>query len=212
MPPTKKLDRRVRRTHRLLGKALLDLILEQDYDSITITDITNRADLNRATFYLHFGSKEELLIATLEERFDELVQEMETHNPSQQTWETLDSERLIFEHVAEHAAMYRVLIGEGGVGYVAHRIISYIAHEVAKEIRAEKPTAVAEPIPIDIIAQHVAGSTYALLCWWLANDMPYTPTEMALMAQKMCFHGTMWALIDMQVISEPLETYLENLT
>ncbi|MCA9980010.1 MAG: TetR/AcrR family transcriptional regulator [Anaerolineales bacterium] len=209
--PTQKLDRRVRRTHRLLGQALLDLILEQDYDSISITDITNRADLNRATFYLHFGSKEELLIATLEERFDELVQEMEAHNPNQPTWETLDSERLIFEHVAEHAAMYRVLLGEGGVGYVAHRIISYIANEVAKEIRAEKPTAVAEPIPIDIIAQHVAGSTYALLCWWLANDMPYTPAEMAHMAQKMCFHGTMWALMEMQVINEPLETYLENL-
>ncbi len=211
MPTSKKpLDRRVRRTRRLLGEALLELILTQDYDSISITDITNQADLNRATFYLHFGSKEELLMATLEERFDELVQEMEAQNDDQPFWHDWTSDRLIFEHVAEHATMYRVLIGEGGVGYVAHRIISYIAEVVAAEIRAEKPTAVEEAIPIDLIAQHVAGSTYALLCWWLQEDMPYTPLEMAQMAQKMCFHGTMWALMEMQVINEPLEIYLEK--
>ncbi len=171
--PTKKpQDRRVRRTHRLLGEALLSLIVEQDYESISITDITNRADLNRATFYLHFGTKEALLIATLEERFDELVQQIEAHSSDDalpQKWSDVDAERLIFAHVAEHAVMYRVLIGDGGVGYVAHRIISYIAAQVAGDLRQAKPTAVVEPIPIDLIAQHIAGSTYARLCWWLEN-------------------------------------------
>lgn len=201
----------MRRTRRLLGQALLALILEQEYESITITDITERADLNRATFYLHFGSKEALLVATLEEKFDELVQEMEVENHNRPLWGDLSSERLIYEHVAEHAEMYRILIGEGGVGYVAHRIISYIAEVIAEDIRAAKPADTAESIPIDVIAQHIAGSTYALLCWWLANDMPQTPTEMAQITQKLCFHGTLWALQEMAVIDAPLEAYLETL-
>ena len=46
----KKLDRRVRRTRTQLHKALLELILEQDYETITIQDITERADLNRVIF------------------------------------------------------------------------------------------------------------------------------------------------------------------
>ena len=52
-----KLDRRVRRTRRLLAEALVALIIEKEYETISITDITERADLNRATFYLHYGSK-----------------------------------------------------------------------------------------------------------------------------------------------------------
>ena len=44
------MDRRVRRTRKLLGQALLALVQEKKYDQITIFDITDRADLNRATF------------------------------------------------------------------------------------------------------------------------------------------------------------------
>ncbi|NCF69861.1 MAG: TetR/AcrR family transcriptional regulator, partial [Chloroflexi bacterium] len=44
-------DRRIRRTRRLLEAALLDLVDEQPYPSITIRDITDRADIGYATFF-----------------------------------------------------------------------------------------------------------------------------------------------------------------
>ena len=53
------MDRRVKRTRNLLGNALLELVQEKKFEQITIQDITDRADLNRATFYLHYGSKED---------------------------------------------------------------------------------------------------------------------------------------------------------
>src|SRR5690554_1736020 len=68
-----KVDRRVRRTRRQLCEAMLALLVERDYDTITVQEITERADLNRATFYHHFNHKDELLTAALEARFDELV-------------------------------------------------------------------------------------------------------------------------------------------
>jgi AcrR family transcriptional regulator len=59
------LDRRIQRTRQLLRNALFALIIERGYESIAIQDITERANLGRATFYLHYQDKEELLKASV---------------------------------------------------------------------------------------------------------------------------------------------------
>src|SRR6266498_3684845 len=56
-------DRRVQRTRELLQKALIELIGEREYDAITIQDIVNRANVGRTTFYLHYGSKDDLFLS-----------------------------------------------------------------------------------------------------------------------------------------------------
>lgn len=187
-PP--KIDRRVRRTKKLLGEALLQLIVERDYDSISISDITDRADLNRATFYLHYGTKEELLIETLEERFDELIQQMTNRGHHEPLWSSWIPEQILFEHVAEHAQVYKVLLGGNGNGYVAHRIISYIAEEIENDARKNIPAGVEPPIPVPIVAYHTAGGLYALVSWWLAQNMPYPPEYMAQIGYQLCVQGT----------------------
>jgi len=60
-----KPDRRVRRTRESLHKALISLALEKHYDSITVQEILDRADVGRSTFYTHFQSMDELLIPAL---------------------------------------------------------------------------------------------------------------------------------------------------
>jgi len=61
----KPFDRRVIRTRKLLQDALLQLILEQGYDSIRVQDITDKANLGRATFYVHYADKAALLFAAI---------------------------------------------------------------------------------------------------------------------------------------------------
>jgi hypothetical protein len=54
-----KVDRRIRRTQKALHDALISLVFEKNYDSITVQEILDRADVGRATFYAHFESKDE---------------------------------------------------------------------------------------------------------------------------------------------------------
>ena len=64
--PAATQDRRATRTKRLLGEAFTQLIEERGLDGFNVTDLTQRADINRATFYAHYRDMASLL-ATLEE-------------------------------------------------------------------------------------------------------------------------------------------------
>lgn len=61
----KKLDPRIKRTRQLLQQALLDLMGETSFESITVKDIAERATINRVTFYAHFQDKYALLEYTV---------------------------------------------------------------------------------------------------------------------------------------------------
>lgn len=55
-------DRRVRRTRAALRKALVELVLDKGFQAVTVEEITERADIGRATFYAHYRDKEDLLV------------------------------------------------------------------------------------------------------------------------------------------------------
>uniref|UniRef100_UPI002F42A966 TetR/AcrR family transcriptional regulator n=1 Tax=Clostridioides difficile TaxID=1496 RepID=UPI002F42A966 len=67
------IDRRTIRTKKMIRSALAELIDEKGFNNISVTDLTQRADINRGTFYLHYVDKYDLL-----ERIEnEIIQEIE---------------------------------------------------------------------------------------------------------------------------------------
>jgi len=74
----KNLDLRVQRTYRSLTQAMQELLSEKALDEITVTELCERAQTRKATFYKHFGDKYELftfMIRELQEEYDNSVQE-----------------------------------------------------------------------------------------------------------------------------------------
>lgn len=69
-------DLRVRRTHALLQKTLIDLIAEKGFDAVTVGDIAERAMVNRSTFYRHYPDKYALVTSIFEEAVNQLVSEL----------------------------------------------------------------------------------------------------------------------------------------
>jgi AcrR family transcriptional regulator len=64
-----RVDPRVRRTRALLGQALSDVLKEKNFQAISVQDITEKAGVNRTTFYLHFQDKFALLEFNISELF-----------------------------------------------------------------------------------------------------------------------------------------------
>jgi hypothetical protein len=57
-----KTDRRIQKTKKALTESLIHLILEKGYEKVTVQDILDRANVGRSTFYLHYESKEKLML------------------------------------------------------------------------------------------------------------------------------------------------------
>jgi AcrR family transcriptional regulator len=72
--PKEKLDPRVKRTRGLILKAFGDLLAEKSFDAISVQDVTDKAEINRATFYKHFVDKYALLDYAINQMF---MQEIE---------------------------------------------------------------------------------------------------------------------------------------
>lgn len=64
-----RIDPRVTRTRKLIRDALVSLLAEKNFESISVQDIAARATVNRATFYAHFTDKFALLDAMLKDDF-----------------------------------------------------------------------------------------------------------------------------------------------
>jgi AcrR family transcriptional regulator len=65
----KELDPRFRRTRKLILQSFHDLLAEKSFDSISVQDVTEKAEVNRATFYKHFVDKYALLDHWVEQQF-----------------------------------------------------------------------------------------------------------------------------------------------
>lgn len=68
-----KLDLRIRRTRGAIQDAFISLMREKEYAAITVTDISERADINRKTFYAHYDTKEQLLAQLILSMFQDIV-------------------------------------------------------------------------------------------------------------------------------------------
>jgi AcrR family transcriptional regulator len=160
----------------------MELIPEKGYNAITIKDITERATLNRATFYLHYRDKDDLLYQGMREVLDELTskQELPQELGDRLSYEeSRNAVKMDFEHIAENAAFYKVMLGDNGVWGFVHELQNYI-YEVTLErllaIRGEIPST---PVEVELLLRYMAGAYVGVFHWWLENDMPYTPEEMA---------------------------------
>jgi AcrR family transcriptional regulator len=170
-------DRRVVRTRQLLRDALFALIEERGYDTLSIQDITERANIGRATFYVHFRDKEQLLLASVKE----LLEDMEKHVPALSTVDLLEKQQtlsvFVFRHVQEHAHIYRALLNERGAAIVMVRLRSGVADRVGT-LLVDLLVHATVPLPLDLLADCCASSLWAMVRWWLKNDFPQSPEEM----------------------------------
>ena len=196
----RKTDRRVSRTRRLLRDALFALILEKGFDAVTVEEITNRADLGRTTFYLHYRDKEDLLMESIGELVDDLIEQMARLPVAEWQLEIGASNFtpspaivLPLQHVAENARLYRIILrGEGtySVSLRLREIIVQASNEMLHVLLEKERLAAIHPqVPMDVFLNFLAGSWLGLITWWLENDMPYPPEEMAMMFQMMILRG-----------------------
>jgi len=174
----KKLDPRVVRTCQLLRAALINLIPQKGFAAISIQDITDQATLNRATFYLHYRDKTELLMEVFEELMAGVtpLPPEEGHPPIQPVSVSIAR---VFERVGQHADFFRVMLAEESVPMFNARIRQYVEDVGLKWISALQPEEDKILVPPEIAISFLGSAYLGAIVWWLQKGMPHPPDYMA---------------------------------
>lgn len=132
MKNNKKEDLRVRKTKQAIRKVFEEMICEMDYESITVKELTERAMINRKTFYLHY----ETIDALLEELQQEIVDSFINQNTSYESMG--DIKRIIryfYEYAVKMPKLHERLLSSGSYEFVGDRINARIMAYQAERYR-----------------------------------------------------------------------------
>ena len=184
----KNVDRRIRRTQKALHDALIALALEKNYDSITVQEILDRADIARSTFYLHFQGKNELLISGMEDLRNTLNTAIEQQRGELKNHEILIAfSEAMFKHANDYRNIYDAILHTSVWPVVRNRLQQIIEELIRRECKAEiaKLKRVDSEVPVDLFVHYLTNSFSAVLMWWLDRHSRLKPSEINLVFRSL---------------------------
>lgn len=187
------IDLRVRRTRKLLRDALVVLIEEKGFDALKVSDIANRAMINRVTFYRHYRDKYDLLEHCMDDVFEELKAQTKPPNlthSSERMQTPLTNLLMLFEHVKENADFYRVMLGRAGAGAFVVRLRQYFESEIEKRWHVLQPEADTPPLPPNLNICFLASAYIGAIVWWLEQGCSPSPAQMASYVLSLTLKGS----------------------
>jgi AcrR family transcriptional regulator len=188
---TKKIDPRVKRTKEMLRQALLELIAEKGYESISVSDITKRAGLNRTTFYLHYRDKEDLLFSSIKEILSKLdsgiaERKMSPAHYTETQWkgeEPFPDLEYLFKHVAEHQHFYHVMFANNERTHFLLQLLNILLKAFGTP---QEQAHTLQLITQEEILYHYASSAYlGIIYLWLKNHLTYSHRYMAIQLRRL---------------------------
>lgn len=176
-PPVSNL--RVRRTKILLREALIELIEERGFEALTVGELTARAMVSRAAFYRNYQDKYDLMEQIFEEAMSALfsaVGDLGREHPPE-IWVAF------FEHIAHYERLYRALLGSKGSPWFVRKMRASLAGLIKERGRfPHGPDASARPVHTfsdEFVPDLVSTLFVEAITWWLEQERPYTPREIA---------------------------------
>ncbi|MFB9324578.1 TetR/AcrR family transcriptional regulator [Paenibacillus aurantiacus] len=169
-----KVDRRIVKTQEALKKAVIELMTEKKFDDITISDIADRADVNRGTIYLHYQDKFDLLDKLIESHFHEL--------DAMDEWacelEWTDALVPYFEYFEQHHLFFSAMLAsKEAPSSFRTRLLASFMDGFKGEIDRESGRNA--ELTDDVMLQYAGTAYVGVIEWWIKNGMPHPPQVMA---------------------------------
>jgi AcrR family transcriptional regulator len=192
MPPSRpgsRVQRRVARTKTAIEDAFVQLVLERGYDRIAVEDITDRADLARATFYAHYPNKEAVQFSVFNRLTEDLAQRIADQGGP--TVVPRDAIRAAYKQAAEMPDLYRACLSDARTRQ-AH--LSTLSRYAERNFRDRLTARGNQPrVPVPVMARAFVGAHVAILEAWLAGELDGDVEELASMTLDLLIYGTAWA-------------------
>lgn len=177
-----KFDRRVKYTKMVLKDSFINLLEEKDISKITIKEICEDADVNRATFYAHYSDQYDLMNQIQNDLFENIEKYLIAYSSDKESVFPLDIVEKIFEYVRENARVCKLLLSDRGDLFFQKRVFMLVYERIISDIT--KSGEITKEDAEYIYAFTLTGCIGAIQKW-LDDDMKKSPRYMAKMILKL---------------------------
>lgn len=181
-----KTDRRVRYTKMVLKQSLINLLREKSITKISVKEICEEADINRATFYAHYTDQYALLSSIEKEFIDDINQYLNNCPFNENESETLQVMFKLFEYIRENSELCSVLLGENGNSDFPRDVMLIFQRQFASEWTSKK---MIKRMDAEYIFSYTAIGSMGLIQIWLRDGMKKSAREMAEFITKLTNQG-----------------------
>jgi AcrR family transcriptional regulator len=155
-----KTDRRSLRTRQMLMGALGELLREKRYDSITVQEIVDRANIGRSTFYAHFTDKDDVLV----DGVHRMLAGLDTDAAG--TAGHLLPSLALLHHIGTQSDMYQVLARGRGLQLFTTALRDELTVMLTERLAGRVAAGTTPAVPPPLLAAMVVGMfTTAIHAW-----------------------------------------------
>lgn len=180
----KKLDRRVRKTRALLTEVFMKLLAEKELKDISVKELTELADVNRGTFYLHYTDVYDMLDKIETELFDEFNQILDK-NLQKNTLSVYGLLKDVFDYLQLHHNIAKVLMGPHGDLAFINRLKELV------KVRIKNTPELVGPLQdgFEFVYDFTVSGCIGVIENWLNSPSPCSPETVAMQCSTLIVQG-----------------------
>jgi AcrR family transcriptional regulator len=172
-----KLDRKTRYTRKVLADSLVELMKDAPFAKITVKELCEKADINRATFYTHYRGLYDLLRQIEDETigyFEDMLKKYETRRSKREVQEMLEE---MFNFIASNSDSLKILLSENGdIDFQKKVFRRFVQKEQITKYFSEMPI---QPELYAYWYAFIVNGVIGLIQHWLKNNMSIPVSELA---------------------------------
>jgi AcrR family transcriptional regulator len=171
-------DRRTRRTRQALLQAFREVVREKGFAATSVQEVTERANINRGTFYLHFTDKYMMVDAFLREHFQQLLSEA---LPATAQWDR-KSLRLLIETLLqyfENKYHHEPHLSQAIAPLVERAIHEELSSALLTLLQRSTIAGARWQVPMTIIARIVSWAIFGPVLQWSQEESSISREQMA---------------------------------
>ena len=186
-------DPRVQRTRDALHEAMIELIIEQGYEEVTVRQISARAGIGFKTFYRHYDDKNDLMAKITQKAMSELQKVMSIPTDLETAEQNaIKGLRFAKNYSKLLKALFRSPMADVIMEpFATLALVEGYQHYEHSRQRTDK----LHDVPADLVAYHFMSNVLQLFRWWVENDMPYPPEEMGYYINRLVIYP-IWGITE----------------
>jgi AcrR family transcriptional regulator len=171
-----KVDRRRIKTREAIYKALIELMSEKSFENITINDISERANLNRGTLYLHYSDKYDMLDKCIKDHLNNMLNFCTISKSGEARLDVVSSPLPLFQYFEEHFPFYSSMLTNKGLTCFQEQLILLVKNGIVERMSIGETK---QEDNKEVVVQYMASAFVGVVEWWIKNNMPHSPQIMA---------------------------------